>query len=90
MKQLFFSIIVLAILCLFVAFWGVPAKSNDSSDILLWNVQALANSEGSQVMDCFYGCETYDDDRPKETVTYCGDCQPVKCHNWYIKSACNK
>ena len=89
MKKKSFSVIVATIIVLFIAFVDISSQSNDSSDIFLLNVQALASSEfGSQPMDCYANVESYDDGRPKETQTYCGDCEPVKCHQWWSENRC--
>lgn len=62
-------------------------ESNEKvSDVMQANVEALASDEsGGQPMDCYSKVWDAGDGRPVETKTYCGDCQPIKCTDWYNK-----
>lgn len=64
--------------------------TSNVSDLVLSNIEALASgeSDAQQPMDCFSSIQNTNDGRPSETVTYCGDCQPIRCTHWYNDGRC--
>ena len=64
-------------------------QGDNLSDIHMTNIEALASGEsGGQPMNCYSHIEKKDDGSPVETVTYCGDCQPIRCTRWWNQSRC--
>ena len=87
-KYLYSSLVILAVYVL-VKNTDNNLQKNVLPDIFIANVEALASGESrGQPMDCYSNIEKVDDGRPVETLTYCGDCQPIKGTHWWNQSRC--
>lgn len=93
MKNLYrISILGIAIITISVFYLNINdnLKKNKVTELCIANIEALASgeSDAQQPMDCFSSIQNTNDGRPSETVTYCGDCQPIRCTHWYNDGRC--
>jgi hypothetical protein len=53
--------------------------------------EALATSESGdrQIMTCYISVK-YEKGKPIETLTYCGDFQPIRCIYWSTAEQCSR
>lgn len=89
MKKYLYSSAIIIIIFVFFADINNTLQRNALPSILLANVEALASGEsGGQPMDCYSNIEMINDGRQVETVTYCGDCKPIQCTNYWSSNRC--
>lgn len=89
MKKYFIKIAFVAFFAA-IAGYGVYANQETStmSDLMLINVEALANGENGQKLDC-WSTVSSNGNVLATHVTYCGSCSAVLAKSWSNKSMCN-
>ena len=84
---------IAVLLIAFVAMWNVNVNSQTKgmSDVMLANVEALANDEGGggQRVSCYNKIEGFQG-APMEDQTYCGTCKAKPAMKWSDSSECTR
>lgn len=75
-----------------VAGYGIYAGQKSEiamSDLMLENVEALANGESGQKLDCWEDISSNGGNVLPTHITYCGTCGPILARSWGDQSMCN-